>query len=174
MEKSARAYERLSRRSFGSSGIATLWLGDGHLLQVGSALAIERYRRWYLREVQALVVRRTRKRMLWNFVWGILGGLALAASGGFLGLATASANERQAQIVLQVFAGIAGAFGTLGVVLMLWNSLLGATCTIFVQTADGLAPLAAPTRRRAADALLARLRPVIEEAQMEIRNPKSE
>ena len=171
MAETARAYERLSRRSFGSSGIASLWLGDGHLLQVGSALAIERYRRWYLREVQALVVRRTRKRMLWNLVWGILGGLALAASGGFLGLATASANEREAHAILQVFAGLTGAIGALGVLLVLWNSLLGATCTVFVQTPAGLAPLAAPTRRRAADALLARLRPVIEAAQTEIRNP---
>ena len=97
MAEPARPFQRLTARSFGLAGSASLWLGDGHLLQAASGLAIERYRRWYLREVQAFLVRRTRKRMAWNFVCGILGGLALAATAGFLGLAATSAPEREAQ-----------------------------------------------------------------------------
>jgi hypothetical protein len=165
MADRARNYQRLTGRNYGGAGIATLWLGEGYLLQVGSMILAERYRRWYLREVQAIVMRRSSKRLAWNLVWGLLSGMALAATAGFSGLAVAGEMPREGRIFLWVFAGIAGAFGLVGMLLVLINSWLGPTCVVFVQTPDGVHPLAAPTRQRSADALIARLRPLIETAQ---------
>jgi hypothetical protein len=165
------AYQRLGSRARNLGGVFSLWLGDGHLLQVTATLGVEAYRRWYLNEIQAMIFRYTNKRTVWNLIWGILCGLSLAAVGGFIGLASASGNEREAQIALDVSAGIAGAFAAVCAGMLLWNSLMGPTCTVFLQTPTGLIPLAAPTRRRAAEALLARLRPLIEAAQSETRLP---
>jgi hypothetical protein len=164
-------YQRLDARAHGLGGISSLWLGDGHVLQVVAALGIETYRRWYLREIQAMIILRTSRRVIWNLIWGILGGLAFAAAGGFVGLAATSAKEHEAQVVFQVFAGLAGAVAALCAGAVVWNSLLGPTCTLFVQTPAGLVPLAAPVRRRAAERLLARLRPLIEAAQLENSPP---
>lgn len=158
-------YQRVTGRSYGLGGVTTLWLGEGHLLQVASMLVIETYRRWYLVEVQAIVARRSRKRMAWNLVWGIVGGAAIGISAGFLGLAVASAPEREAQMVLRVLAGLSALIGAVGALLMLINTALGPTCAVFIQTPHGLEPLGAPTRERAFDRLLARLRPQIEAAQ---------
>jgi putative copper export protein len=152
--------------------VSSLWLGDGHLLQVSATLGVENYRRWYLREIQAVIVRRTRTRAIWNLIWGILGCLAFAAAAGFAGLAAASAKN-EGQIPLYVFAGIAGSCAALFAALILWNSLLGPTCTVFVQTPAGLQPLAAPARLRAADGLLSVLAPLIEEAQLQRQSPDS-
>jgi len=151
-------YVRLKGRSYGLSGIARLWLGEGHILEVSSAVAMERYRRWYLSDLQVLFARRSAKRLAWNVAWGSAAGLMLAIAGGLLGLSTVGDESPQSQIALQVFAGLSGAVGLASAVLMLVNTLLGATCTVYIQTARGVSVLAAPTRQRAFDALLAKLR----------------
>ena len=162
-------YQRLTGRSYGLQGISTLWLGDGYLLQVSSTLVSETYRRWYLVNVQAFIARRSKKRMAWNIVWGILGGGAFGVAGGFLGLAATTGAEREAQAVLQMFAALGGILGVTGGLLMLINTALGPTCAVFIQTPHGLDPLGAPTRQRALDRLLTQLRPQIELAQHAIR-----
>ena len=159
------SYERLPGRTRIFAGVATLWLGDGHLLQASNVLGVENYRRWYLREIQAVIVRRTGRRVMWNVIWGVLGGLALAVAGGLAGLATTN-GKGEGQTVFYVMAGIAGTFAAACAAGVLWNSLLGPGCTVFLQTPAGLQPLATPARVRPAEALLARLRPLIEEAQL--------
>ena len=162
-------YQRLTGRSYGLQGIGTLWLGDGYLLQVSSTLVSETYRRWYLVNVQELIARRSKKRMAWNIVWGIVGGGAFGVTAGFLGIAAATGAEREAQAVLRVFAGLSGILGVVGVLLMLINTALGPTCAVYIQTPHGLDPLGAPTRQRAFDRLLTQLRPQIELAQHALR-----
>jgi hypothetical protein len=163
-------YQRLTGRSYGLQGISTLWLGDGYLLQVSSTLVSETYRRWYLVNAQAFIARRSKKRMAWNIVWGILGGGAFGVTAGFLGLAAATGAERETQTVLQVFAALSGIVGVAGALLMLINTALGPTCAVFIQTPHRLDPLGAPTRQRAFDRLLTQLRPQIEFAQHAIRS----
>lgn len=165
-------YQRLPGAARNFAALFSLWLGDGHLLQVSAMFGVENYRRWYLREIQAVIVRRTGRRSLWNIIWGVLGGMAFAAAAGFAGLAAASASS-DGRIPLYVLAGIAGAGAAVCAGMMIWNSLLGPTCTVFVQTPSGLQPLAAPARIRAAHALLIKLRPLIEAAQLPNRNPQS-
>ena len=164
------SYRRIGSPARTLGAVTSIWLGDGHLLQVAATLGVEHYRRWYLREIQAVIVRRTGKRAIWNLIWGILGGLAFAAAAGFAGLAAAS-TKNDGQVPLYVFAGIAGAGAAFCAAVILWNSLLGPTCTVFVQTPAGLQPLSAPARLRAADGLLALLGPLIEEAQSQSQNP---
>ena len=158
-------YQRLTGRNYGRRGITSLWLGDGHVLQAASTLVAETYRRWYLVEIQAIVARRSRKRMIWNLVWGISGGAAIGMTAGFLGLAATTGPEREMHVVLQVFAVISGVIGAVAGLLMLINTALGATCDVFIQTPHGLDPVGAPTRQRAFNRLLEKLRPQIEGAQ---------
>lgn len=165
MPEPARVHQRLSGRSYGLSGVASLWLGADHIMQSSSWLMMERYRRWYLRDVQALIVRRTAKRLGWNVAWGAIGGVALVIVGGFLGLAAATKDDREQRIMLWVFAGMMGTFALAGALLLIVNSLLGPTCAVFLQTPTGVERLAAPTRQRAAERMLARLRPLIDAAQ---------
>lgn len=165
MPEPARIHQRLTGRSYGLNGVASLWLGTDHVLQSSSWLMVERYRRWYLRDVQALIVRRTNKRLGWNIAWGAIGGVALAIVGGFLGLAAASSGEREQQIMLWVFAGLMSTFALGGTLLLVINTMLGPTCAVFLQTPTGVERLAAPTRQRAADKMLARLRPLLDAAQ---------
>jgi hypothetical protein len=162
-------YRRLGASVYAVGSVFSLWLGGDHVLQVTASFGIENYRRWYLREIQAVIVRDTGRRTIWNLVWGIFAGVALAAGTGFLGLASTSNGGEQ--VALYVFAGIAGAFAAACSVMLLWNSLLGPTCAVYVQTPSGLPPLAAPARRRAAEAFLADLRPAIEAAQSPEANP---
>ena len=157
----AAKYARLSGRSYGISGISRLWLGEGHVLEVSSALAFERYRRWYLRDLQILFARRSGKRMAWNLVWGIVAGAMLGIAGGLLGLSSVGGESHQAELTLRGFAALSGAIGLAGAALMLVNTLLGATCTVYIQTPRGVTTLAAPTRQRAFEKLLARLGPHI-------------
>ena len=166
MAKSQYAY----LKARGLCGVFSLWLGDGHLLQATAVLGVEFYRRFYLHEIQALIIRRTAMRAIWNLIWGVPCGLAFAAAGGLAGLAATSAKN-DGQEPLYVFAGIVGSFAAACAGVMIWNSLLGPTCTLFLQTPGGLQPLSAPSRVRSANALLTRLRPLIEEAQLQ--NPIS-
>ena len=65
----------------GSSFIAAtrttcrLWLGDDHLLQVESMGGYsETYKRFYFRDIQAIIVQRTRTWVVWNIVLGFFAG----------------------------------------------------------------------------------------------------
>ncbi len=165
-------YQRIggTARTVGSA--FSLWLCEDHVLQVDASFGAEKYRRWYLREIRAVIVQRTMGRAVWNLVWGIVGGLALAAAAGLASLAAAS-TVSDGRIPLYILAGLAGALAVLCAVVMLWNSLLGPTCAIFVQTTAGLQPWSVPARVRAANALFVRLRPLIEAAQLSGSNAPS-
>jgi len=157
-------YQQLSGRSYGLRGIGSLWLGDGHLLEVVAILPVERYRRWYLRDIQALVARRSWKRIAWNLVWGIASGIALSSAAGLIGLAAVE-EMGPGQVALYTFGALSGAIGVVSAVLVLVNTVLGPTCTVYLQTPRALVTLSAPTRERGFRRLVAQLRPVLELAQ---------
>jgi hypothetical protein len=86
-------YERLCRGWWGLNGRGAIWLGADHLLHSASVFAVERYQRWYFRDVQALIARRTHARLVWNLVVG--GGGLLFAFGATSAIvaATTAANS---------------------------------------------------------------------------------
>jgi len=156
-------YQRLSRPYFGLNGTASLWLGPDHLLQVTNAFGWERYRRWYFRDIQALIARRNVTRLVWNIVLG--GGGIFVTLAAMLVLAdTTTGAERVATVVVGILLGIVAAgFFAIAVV----NSVIGSSCTVFVQTPNGMEKMSAPGRAAVFERIVVRIRPLAEQATAE-------
>jgi hypothetical protein len=135
--------------------MSTLWEGETHLLLVTSWPSGESYRRFFFADIQALILRRTNRRMVINIVFGAIGLLVVAA---FL----AGYSQSVREFGLLVAAGIAaGVF----LVFILINSVLGATCTLHVQTPIQCEQLTTIRRIPGARELLRRILPRIVTAQ---------
>ena len=151
------AYRKLPGRGLGWAGCARLWIAGDHLLEVNSLLFTERYRRFFFKDISALVIRRTKVRLAWNIVHGVLGiGGALLAGGIWWG--GTFVPEQEPRVALWVLAGVIAPFALLFLILLFLNIFLGPTCRCHLQTTSaGWHPLAAPTRLRPARRFLARL-----------------
>jgi hypothetical protein len=152
-------YHRLTRarRRPGIAVVAissySLWLGLDHLLLIESNGYSETYKRFYLRDIQAIIVRRTDARRTTNIVLGVLAGLLL-----LIGLLI---GEMSATITFGVIALITC------LTPLLINVLLGPTCLCQIRTAVQTEDL--PIRRIGkARKILQRIRPLISEAQGQI------
>lgn len=147
-------YTRLPGRSMGLASRTSLWLGPDHLLLVFETMTGEVYRRFFLRDIQAVTIRETRRQARWNLALVFLALLNLLP---LLALASASPSAR---------ANAWWAAGSaLWGVLALLNTLRGPTCETRIRTAvqdDVVAPLG---RRRNARRVMAELRPRILAAQ---------
>jgi hypothetical protein len=154
-------YKRLTRErgpaefSIFAMTRSSLWLGDDHLLLVASTGYSETYKRFFFRDIQAFTVCKTKTRLVWNWILGIL--LALAAliiwaasynSGDLTGAIVA------ASIVLVVF----------GIPLLL-NNLFGPTCACQIRTAVQTEDLPSLSRVRKTQKVMALIRPMIIAAQ---------
>ena len=165
MKSAAPAYRKLPGLSLAFGGIGRLWLAEDHVLEVESLLVHERYRRFFLKDIAAIVVRRTKARLYWNLGHGALGFGGAALVGGLWWGGT-FVKAQEPRVMLWVFAGMIAPFALFFLILFLINSLLGPTCRCHLQTtAAGWHPLAAPSRLRAARRVVARLAPLIEAAQ---------
>jgi hypothetical protein len=138
-------------------GVNRAWLATDHLLVSSSAAAFETYRRYYFREIKALVVRPTATGVLWNVLLGFL--LAL------LGAAVAALLYARPPGKFPVAAAIFGAVWLLIAAALVFHVLRGKTCRVYVQTRAGIEPLASPARVPAAYKLHTALRPLIAAAQ---------
>ena len=67
-----------------------LWLAADHLLAVDSTTASESYRRFYFRDIEAFVIRRTAGRQMWNWVLLLL---ALVTAGPLFGIWYSSPSD---------------------------------------------------------------------------------
>ena len=65
-------YERIRARTTSVTARASYWLARDHLLVVGIETATERYRRFNLDDLQAVVIRHTNRFALWNVILGVL------------------------------------------------------------------------------------------------------
>jgi hypothetical protein len=146
-----------SRRTFFAvSGTRSrLWLGEDHLLLVESTMTSEEYRRFYFRDIEAIVIRRTIAGLVWNWV---LGGLLVATVGPFL-LAWNSDRTTPGYLIT---AGVLALFW--GVILLV-HVLRGPSCQTHIRTAVQTELLATLARVPAARKALARLQPLILGAQ---------
>ena len=152
-----REYRRLTRArprsSFAvfTSGRTSLWLGKDHLLCIDSNGYTESYKRFYFRDIQAILVRKTDRWKYYSLVLGVLTGLfALFALLG-----------RSEVVALAVLGTIAGFFA-LALVLTLAG---GTTCVCHLRTAVHTEELHSLDRLRKARRTLERLRPLISAAQ---------
>ena len=151
-------YRRLpGRRWVSMSGQTSLWIGSDHVLAVQSTGFTESYRRFYLRDIAAIVVQRNNRWMIWNLVLG-----ATLGFGGLLATALVLGNSDEAIAFGRfLFAFLLAPIFWVFVI----HLVRGRTCTVRIQTAVQSAEIPSVGRMRAAEKLLAQLTPLIQLAQ---------
>ncbi|MEO6183668.1 MAG: hypothetical protein ABIP71_11335 [Verrucomicrobiota bacterium] len=152
-------YRKLPGRGLRSKGAisvsqtsCTLWLGADHLLQVDSQSGYaEDYKRFYFRDIQAVIVRKTSKAAIWN-------GVLVVA---IVTLALMGWSFRENPIAATILYSFAGLFA----VCLVINAARGATSICHLKTAVQLDQLPSLKRLRIARKTLAIIQPLLEQAQ---------
>jgi hypothetical protein len=140
-------YVRLTGKKRTWTGFSQAWLGNDHLLIVSSIRFVERYQRFALSDIQAIVVTEGGRRAVWPALV-----ILMCIS---LGLSRTSAFAK-------VFWGIVG---WVALVLAIVDIARGPRCRCFLQTAVSREPLLCVSRMRTARSFLAVLVPAIESVQ---------
>ena len=149
-------YKRLTRTRaraiFGVAVVArtSLWLGPDHLLYVETNGYTETYKRFYFRDIQSIIVRKTVESTVANIILSVL--IVLTAGPGM------ATNVIGLKVPLFILA-------TAFVVVLGINLLRGGTCRCYLRTAVQLEQLVSVARVRTAHKVLARIRPLIADAQ---------
>ena len=149
MARTPKLYQKLVRRRGGIGTYFSLWLASDHVLQVEANMMTERYQRVWLRDIQGFMVRPSREAR-----WVTWVSLALVALFG--GLAWWIPGE--SAIPMVVFSSLFG-------VVLLYGLFIARNCHFHVFTAVQRAEWSNVARRGQARKLLARLEPLIREAQ---------
>lgn len=136
-------------RIFWFSG-CSLWLGRDHLLKVRNTGFTESYRRYYLKDVQAISVTETRTWMQWALGLFVLDLIFLFIC-----------------ILVDAEAGVITAFFTIlpVTICLAINFFRGPSCVCRIHTAVQADRIEALSRLRGAKRVIESLRPVITEAQ---------
>src|SRR5947208_7293567 len=149
MPRGEKVYRRLPGREAGFLSYSRLWLGPDHLLLARTAFFSEEYKRFYFRDIQAVVTRRTERSEILNVIFAftmiVFGVLAVVTGSGW-------------QVFFLVMTGTV-------VLALLVNWLRGPTCVCHVRTAVQTEELSPLKRFRAARKVIERLKPNIEKAQ---------
>lgn len=141
----------------GRSKLSKLWLGRDHLLNIETSGFTEDYKRFYYRDIQSLVIRRTSRRRNINIVMG-LGLLTFALIGVAAHTPSSNLNDNIGSTICLVISGIFA-------LAVLINSLLGPTCIVHLKTEVQLEVLPSLHRLRTVKKALKMLKPRIIEAQ---------
>lgn len=136
-------YRKLKFKEKGLVGQNSLWMGEDHLLQVSLSACTERYRRFFFKDIQNVVITPGRERLITNVVCGIF-------LLGFAGLAVVTRNVEVAPYIFVVMDVVL-------LIAMLVNTLKGQGARVHILTAAGLTSLQAvkrmPKARRLCDQL---------------------
>ncbi|MDY7037755.1 MAG: hypothetical protein SV375_16525 [Thermodesulfobacteriota bacterium] len=145
-------YERLrgKKKSF-LFGYHTLWLSNDHLLSIDSRRFMEDYKRFYLRDIQSIIIQKTSVGKIQN--------LFLAVFCCFFILLTYSTRG------IEVLSVILGIITFLFLLALLINWFRGPTCVCHIQTAVQTEKLPSLNRLKTAQKAMERLRPLIENVQ---------
>jgi membrane-bound ClpP family serine protease len=126
-------------------------LGQDHLLYISAGIFVEEYKRFYFKDIQSLIIHKTKS---WN-VWVIL----LACLGVLFLIVTISSADTGA-IVAGIIAGLL--FSILAV-----NLIMGPTCAAHIQTAVQTEQLHCMVRIKKAQKVMDSLKPHILHSQRE-------
>jgi hypothetical protein len=150
MARRRRIYRRLPGRAARLFGVEHLFLGPDHLLLVRTQGYVESYSRFYYRDIQAILIRRTDRLGVGNVLFVLL----IAGEAGLWALSTSQAGR--------IFWGaqIALAAALLG-----RHLALGPGCVCTLRTPLQEVELAPFRRLRRARRGLATIRPLVDEAQ---------
>ncbi len=149
-----RQYQRLPGKKNGLYRRVRLWMGKDHLLSVDSNIYQERYQRYYFKDIQGLIIRKTRKGQIFS---GVAAALAVLAFVQFLIVWVGSDP-----VWLWWFWGMA-----CGVLLLFFlvNMALGPTCSCHIQTPISTNELPSLNRLRTARKVRDRIRALVEQEQ---------
>ncbi|MDB6170843.1 MAG: hypothetical protein JWL59_154 [Chthoniobacteraceae bacterium] len=167
MSKAPGIYTKLTAIGLGSLGFARLWSGPDHLLEVTAYGFSERYRRFYWREIEAVLVRRTAVRLIWNLIGGAFAAISLGGLAVSLHYSARSTSGPE-EVLLGISIGLCGLIAAVSLIVLLVNTLLGPRCVCLLRLPVGVERLAAPTRMRVAIRMLEKIAPRIELAQTEL------
>jgi len=149
-------YIRLpGRRMLAVWGVDSLWLAKDHILSIKKRGYVEEYRRFYLTDVQSILMDQTGDGTVWSLILGFVIAVLLL----IFGLAWRVWEWETAGLI--AWGILAGIF-FLG---LLINLLKGPTCDCFIQTAVQIDPLPSLHRIRAARKAIQIIRPRIESIQ---------
>lgn len=163
-------YQRLtlarSRSGFAVSLMSrsSLWLGKDNLLCVDSNGYTETYKRFYFRDIQAITIMVSKRRLFWNF-WNWVIGIPFAICAVVLIVGLVDVWHRPFRpddywgfLGWGIPAGIFFAF-------LLTNNLFGQACTCHLRTAVQIEELPSLNLVHRAHKVLNRIRPFIVAAQ---------
>jgi hypothetical protein len=165
MTAAQKEYQRLpgqGTRAFNLDS-CTLWLARDHLLSVASTWITERYKRFYFRDIRAIVLCETKTWVALNWVFGLVTLFWLLIAS--MVFANASPGNFAAGVVWTVVAAIFAAC-------FIGNLVAGATCVCEIHTAVQTEILPSLGRVRRARRIIARLKPLIEAAQEQAAGPE--
>lgn len=159
-------YKRLTRSAARAGFVVafqsrtSLWLGPDHLLSVDSTGYTETYKRFYFRDIQAVVVQKTKAFQVLNFFLGLAVLVLLLLTIAVVPKTAASWNSEgpAGVIILGIFIGLFVLFLSL-------NLIAGPTCKTFLRTAVQIEPLPSLGRVRRMRKVLKKIHPLIVAAQ---------
>jgi hypothetical protein len=162
-------YQRLtparSRSEFAVAFMSrsSLWLGKDHLLCVDSSGYTETYKRFYFRDIQAVIIMASKRRVIWNWVLGAPTAIflmVLLSALPYTGSTGSSSNLGE----IVFFAFLVFVFA----VALLINIILGPSCICHLRTAVQTEELPSLNRVRRARKVLNHIRPFMVAAQGEL------
>jgi hypothetical protein len=151
-------YTKLPGRGLTWGGPSRVWLGGDHVLLVLTRGYSETYRRFFFKDIQGIIVRRTHVGKIWNAIW--------ASFLVFFALLALLVNDNPGSIVLGC---IAAPFG----IALLVNLLLGPTCAFHIRTAVQTERLPAISRVASAQKFMALIQPFVTAAQGELSHEQA-
>jgi len=155
-------YQRLTRSRVRTSfavvfaARSSLWLGDDHLLCVDFSGYSEKYKRFYFRDIQAITLYKTARRLTWNWALGTPAVICLGVLVAQLLISRGQITPGPvtAAMVLLAF-----------VIPLILNNAFGPTTACQLRTAVQTEDLPSLNRLRQTRRILARLHTLIEAAQ---------
>jgi hypothetical protein len=153
-------YRRLPGKKRGFYRTCSLWLGDDHLLGVESSGFSEDYHRFYFKDIQAIIARKTARSKIWSGVLAAL--LVLAAIAAFMAI------RKHQSMGATVYAVLGGGF----LVGLAINLFRGTSCVCHVQMPLAIHEWPSLRRFKQVRRLLEELRPRIQTFQGSLPIPE--
>lgn len=170
-------YQRLTRSgSRGGFAVAfrsrgSVWLGPDHLLVVETNGYTETYKRFYFRDIQAIIIQETKNYLWGNVVFAMLALPFLILT--ILSVLSAPKNTPSWDSGTIVAVTVLGCLAGLFLLVLAINLFRGRTCKVFLRTAVQIEQLPAVNRIGKARRILDKIRPLIAAAQGGVLSPEA-
>jgi len=147
-----RQYLKFGGITGGLTSYSSIWLAHDHMLVCTSSQFLERYKRFYFKDIQALIAQRTNKSGIKTLIY-------FALSLGPLWYFAHSAKA------WHFFWGILAGFF---IILLIDNILKGPSCKVYIQTAVQTEEIKGLKRTKKFEQFLKKIRPLIQSFQGEL------